>query len=231
MMRFGLIRSPAFLMGLLLCVWGCGGSRDPVEQLQKSLATAPDYMIILEDMQEEGTFFTSYHHRYKVVQGERQGVTDWIEVPESVYRKYEAFLGMALAAKTNEGLTDTPHPAGYAAVGNPHYGQWQQRGGQSFWVFYGQYALMRDMMGWGGRSVYRNDYDDYRNTRQQRRPYYGRNREYGTAGSLTKKQRPTFFERRKQAIARRKSSFAQKVQSRTGRSRSSFGGRTGGFGK
>ncbi len=226
------IRSPVVLVGFLLWAWGCGGPRNPVEEMQKSLARAPEYTITLEDMQEKGSFFPDYYHKYKVVQGGRQRVTGWIEVPESVYRRYEAFLGMALAAKSDKGVNNTPHPAGYHHVGNPHYGRWDNRGGSSFWVFYGQYALMRDLMGGGGRSIQRADYNDYRTYRDRGRPYYGRNREWGTQGSVTKKQKPTFYERRKQATARRKSSFSQKVRSRTGRSRSGFGSRSrGGFGK
>lgn len=229
-------RSPAVLTLLVLGFWGCGGPRDPVQEMQKSLASAPEYMILLEDMREEGSFFPAFYHQYKVIQGERERTSGWVEVSESVYRKYEPFLGMALAAKSNEGVNNTPHPPGYHYVGNSNYGRWENRGGSSFWVFYGQYALMRDLMGWGGRSMGRADYDDYRTSRRERpnSPYYGRNREYGTSGSLTKQQKPTFFERRKQSIARRKRSFAQKVRSRTGRSRSGFGsfGRSrGGFGK
>ena len=134
-----------------LWIAGCG-TRDPVQEMQKSLANAPEYMILLEDMREDGSFFTNYYHRYTVVQGERRGTTEWIEVSEEVYRKYAAFLGMALVAKSDEGVNNTPHPPGYHYVGNPNYGHWG--GGGSFWVFYGQYALMRDLMGGGyGRQV------------------------------------------------------------------------------
>lgn len=213
-----------------LWIAGCG-ARDPVKEMQKSLANAPEYMIILEDMREDGTFFTNYYHRYTVVQGERRGTTEWIEVSKEVYRRYAAFLGMALVAKSDEGVNNTPHPPGYHYVGNPNYGHWG--GGGSFWVFYGQYALMRDLMGGGyGRQIYRNDYDDYRNNRDRRRPYYGRNREYGTEGSVTKKQRPAFYQRRRQAIANRQRSFSQRVRDRSGRNRSGFGSRSRGrFGK
>ena len=37
---------------------------------------------------------------------------------------------------------------GSQLVGNPHYGQWRtDSGGNSFWVWYGQFALMRDLLG------------------------------------------------------------------------------------
>ena len=222
---------PVFLVALWAA--GCGGARDPVVEMQRSLASAPDYMILLEDMREEGSFFPDYYHRYKIIQGEREIATDWVAVPESTYRQYENFLGMALASKTDQGVDNTPHPPGYHYVGNSQYGQWQNQGGNSFWVFYGQYAMMRSLMGWGGRSIYRNDWNDYRTHRQRGGgAYYGRNKEWGTEGSVTKARKPTFYERRKQRIANRSRSFSQKVQSRAGRSRSGFGSRSrGGFGK
>ncbi|MBL4606842.1 MAG: hypothetical protein JKY01_03315 [Pseudomonadales bacterium] len=38
-------------------------------------------------------------------------------------------------------------------VGNPSYGQWSGSGGNSFWVWYGQYALISRLLG-GGRTYY-----------------------------------------------------------------------------
>ena len=36
---------------------------------------------------------------------------------------------------------------GRQLVGNPHYGHWQTGSGGSFWVWYGQFALMRSLIG------------------------------------------------------------------------------------
>lgn len=214
---------------LLLALTACG-QRDPVIEMQKNLASAPEYTIILENMQEEGAFFPKYYHQYRILQGERQIVTDWVEVTEDVYRKYDDFLGMALVAKSDaDGVTTSPHPPGYNRVGNPTYGYW---GGGGFWIWYGQYAMMRDMLGWGmGRRIYRSEYDEYRNARRGGQPYYGQTRDFGTNGKLTKQQRPTFYQKRQAALKRRQSSFSQKASSRFGRSRTGFGGRSGGFGK
>ncbi len=232
MTRLGWLGIRVLLLGSVLGTMGCGGPRDPVLEMQKALASAPEYMITLEDMREEGSFFPKYYHRYKVVQGERAKETGWVEVSADVFQRYEPFLGMALVAKSDQGVNNTPHPAGYHYVGNSQYGQWENRGGNSFWVFYGQYSLMRNMLGYGGRSIYRSDYDDYRSYRERRTPYFGKNREWGTSGSVTQQQKPSVFARRKAALAQKNRSFTQKVQSRTGRSYSGFGSRSrGGFGK
>lgn len=212
-----------------LLLAGCGGTRDPVVEMQRTLSSAPDYTIVLEDMQSEEGFFPKYYHRYQVIQGEKQVKTNWVEVREEIYQKYEPFLGMALASKADGQVTDSPHPPGYNYVGNPTYGQW---GGGGFWVWYGQYSMMRNMMGMGmGRQIYRNEWNDYRTHRQERRPYYGQNKGYGTNGTLTKQSKPAFYQRRQRSLARQRSGFGQKVNNRIGRSRTGFGSRRGGFGK
>ena len=79
--------------------------------------------------------------------------TDWLAVAEADYVRYENFVGMVVASKSLNGQrtgSQQAYPAGYQYVGNPSYGFW---GGGGFWQFYGQYALMRDLMGggtWGG---------------------------------------------------------------------------------
>ncbi len=216
---------------VLLLFLGCA-AQPPLERLKAQLASAPEYSIVLEDMKEEGVFFPTYYHKYRVVQGDQTWTTDWLEVSESVYRNHENFLGMTLASKGPDGETTTPHPPGYDYVGNPKYGQWRtDSSGRSFWEFYGQYALLRDLLGLGGRVIYRNDYDLYQTYRNQNRPYYGPNREYGTRGTLTRQTKPSFFERRRAREMIRRERFLQKFRRRVGRSRSPFRARGFGFGK
>ncbi len=220
---------PILITFLVLLLAGCGGTRDPVVEMQRSLSSAPDYTIILEDMRAEEGLFPKYYHRYRVVQGEKQVETNWVDVQEEIYRKYEPFLGMALASKTESEVTNSPHPPGYNYVGNPTYGHW---GGGGFWVWYGQYSMMRSLMGGGmGRQIYRNEWDDYRSHRTSQRPYYGKNKDFGTNGSLTKQSKPAFYQRRQRSLARQRSGFGQRVNNRIGRSRTGFGSRGGGFGK
>ena len=205
----------------------CSGT-PPLERLKAQLASAPDYSIILEDMQESGTFVPIYYHKYRIIQGDRAIATDWLRVPASVYQDNEPFLGMTLASKTADGVDTTPHPPGYGYVGNPQYGSWQTGSGGSFWVFYGQYALMRDLLGMGRGPIFQRDYDTYRTYRTQRRPYYGPQKEYGTQGAITKQTKPTFFDRRAAKDRMKRDKFQSKFQRRMGRS--SFPSRGGGFG-
>ena len=218
----------------LVLAAGCSAPTSPVEELKAQLKTVPDYNIILEDMREEGTFFPAYYHKYKIVQGDQTWSTDWRKVPQEFYSKNENFLGMTLASKTDGEESSTPHPAGYNYVGNEKYGQWKSDNrGNSFWEFYGKYALMRDVFGLAGRTIFRNNYNQYRGYRSQNRPYYGpTGKEYGTNGTVTKQRNPTFFERRRARNVASQQRFRRKFQSRVGRSSgASMRSRSFGFGK
>ena len=186
----------------------------------------PTYSVILDDMKEEGSFSPSYYHKYRVIQGEKLSVSDWMAVPEGYYRKNENFLGMTILAKQDGKYDTAAGPPGYEYVGDSRYGNWQQdSGGSSFWAFYGKYALMSHLL--GGSRIFRRDYSTYQDHRRQGRPYYGKNKEYGTAGSVTKSKKPNFYTRRAARINASKKSFSQRVNQRTGRVRTTS--RSGSF--
>ena len=229
---------------LLLLLSACGGRPD-LDTLRKQYDQYPEYSIILQDMRVDGTFFQDYFHRYKVVYREdggdsenpvfREEVTDWLKVSQEEYEKYDAFLGMTVLAKTEDGTTsDTPAPPGYRYVGDERYGRWRSdSSGNSFWEFYGKFALMQSLFNMGlGGPVYRGDFDDYRRYRGSGRPFFGGRNQYGTGGEVTKRTNPNFFERRQATEARRRASFQDKVKSRARRSNmSGTRSRSGGFGK
>jgi len=223
-------------LSVLICVAmtlsSCGARRSPIEKLSARLKNVPEYSIILEDMQKTGSIFKHYHHKYKVIIKEDIQYTGFVKVSEQYYRKNENYLGMALLSKTADGYIKTPSPPGYQYVGNSQYGEWKQnRSGNSFWAFYGQYMFMSHMFGMVSRPVYRSDYGAYNDYRKSNRPYYGSKNQYGTNGTVTKQTNKSFFKRKMARQKMAKQSFAQKVRSRAGRSQSPFRSRGGGFGK
>ena len=200
---------------------GCGGQRLPVELIKKDLRDVPSYSIILEDMDEKGTFFKNFYHKYNILAEDKAYRTDWMKVPEDYYRRNENFLGMTLLSKKGGQFDTSAGPPGYNYVGDERYGKWQKdSSGSSFWEFYGKYALISHFL--GGSRIYRNDYSTYRDYRSQGRPYYGQNKQYGTNGRVTKSQKPNFYSRRAAKVRASKTSFAQRVNQRTGRVRSSY---------
>lgn len=219
-----------FLMILLIAAVVSCSSPSQLDRLARDLDRYPEYSIILEDMKEEGNFFDDYYHRYKLIRAERNGapdsliykseLTDWLRVHQREYEKYDQYLGMVIASKTLENEQNfAQHPPGYQYVGDPRYGAWRtDESGNSFWEFYGKYALMSSLFGMMTRPVYQNDWEGYRGSRTRGRPYFGRNREFGTNGTQTKETHKNFFERRLERDRLAKERFSQKVQNRVRRS-------------
>jgi len=114
----------------------------------------------------------------------------WAPVSKDVYDADRGDLGMAIAHKP-AGEFDfeaerTPQPAGFAYMAPPsqgrnQYGYWDHRDGHDFWVFYGQYALLRDLLfNHDYRPLDRYDWDGYYSSRRSGQTYYGRDEEHGT---------------------------------------------------
>jgi hypothetical protein len=123
----------------------------------------------------------------------------WVDVSKAQYQAMEKDLGMAIehkpAGKYDTESERTAQPAGFAYMAPPgqsnQYGHWEQNNGTSFWVFYGQYALMRDLLfNRSYRPLDYREYHDYYTYRQRNETYYGRDTatqapKYGTSGTAT----------------------------------------------
>lgn len=233
----------ALLMVILISLPACGGreyKKNPVDTLIGRLGTDHDYSIILDDMDVDGNFVKSYRHKYRIVEiidsVPEETHTDWMEVPEDYFWANENNLGMELAAMQDGDLSKTAAPPGYHNyVGNSRYGRWNTNGrGETFWSFYGKYALLSSLLNMGSRPVYRNDYSDWSGNYRGRRPYYGPMQggsyKYGTNSAYTRQNKPNFFARRQAKDGFRRSS--SRTTRTSGRSSSgSFRSRGGGFGK
>jgi hypothetical protein len=125
-----------------------------------------------------------------------------VEVSRAQYQAMERNLGMAIehkpAGKYDIESERVAQPAGFAYMAPPgqsnRYGYWNNSGGQSFWVFYGQYALMRDLLfNHDYRPYDRYEYDHYRTYYERRQTYYGNEGassapKYGTGGTTTQER-------------------------------------------
>jgi hypothetical protein len=124
----------------------------------------------------------------------------WVEVSQATYAAGENDLGMAIehkpAGKYDAEAERVAQPAGFAYVAPPdvgsnRYGYWDHSGGRDFWVFYGQYALLRDLLfNRDYRPLERRDWEDYRWSRDAGHTYYGHNAQgtpvYGSQGAATR---------------------------------------------
>jgi hypothetical protein len=133
----------------------------------------------------------------------KDGVTtsdeSWVEISPATYRVCENNIGMSIAhkpvGKYDNEVDEVAEPAGFAymaPVGERNqYGYWDHGSGGNFWVFYGQYALMRDLL-WGHsyRPIPSYEWESYRTARSSGQTYYGRDEvagapKYGTHGTFT----------------------------------------------
>ena len=133
----------------------------------------------------------------------KDGVTtsdeSWVEVSRSSYEVGEKNIGMSIAhkpvGKYDSEADEVPEPAGFAymaPVGDRNqYGYWEHRDGGNFWVWYGQYALLRDLL-WGHsyRPIPSYEWESYRTARNYGQTYYGHDEatgapRYGTHGTFT----------------------------------------------
>jgi hypothetical protein len=134
--------------------------------------------------------------------GETSSEDKWVEVPRPTYEAQKNDLGMAVEHKAaghyDSEAERTAQPAGFAYMAPPgqtnQYGSWEHRDGRDFWVFYGQYALLRDLLfNHSYRPLERGDWDGYRTSRDSGRTYYGHDDEagaprYGSQGTATQER-------------------------------------------
>ncbi|MEZ4761908.1 MAG: hypothetical protein R3C26_01485 [Calditrichia bacterium] len=101
---------------------------------------------------------------------------------------------MTIASKISaEGDVSDPQPPGYQYVGDERYGQWRtDNSGNSFWEFYGKYAMLQALLGGWNRPIYQDDWRDYHPSRRNNQPYFGKNRQWGTDGTQRKNESNIF---------------------------------------
>lgn len=172
--------------------------RTEIEGLIAQLNTSWDKVLV--DMEKS---HGAYKEQVRTVSTPKDGQTtakeDWVEVSEAKYDAQKNNLGMSIEhkplGKYDIEADRVAQPAGFAYMAPPgqsnQYGRWENNGGQSFWVWYGQYALMRDLL-FNHRyyPVPSYDYYEYRDYRTRGQTYYGRDESgsgarYGTQGSST----------------------------------------------
>ncbi|HEV3332993.1 MAG TPA: hypothetical protein VG096_18525 [Bryobacteraceae bacterium] len=162
---------------------------------------------VLVDMETRGIGSArAYDQKVRTVRTHLGATTSeekWVDVSPATYNAMRNDLGMAIehkpAGKYDSEAEHVAQPAGFAYIAPPsqgsnQYGYWDHRDGQSFWVFYGQYALMRDLLfNHSYRPLPRGEWEDYRDTRSRGQTYYGRDAEagapkYGSNGTATQER-------------------------------------------
>jgi hypothetical protein len=221
--------------------------KSPVDDLLGRLSNEQNFSIILRDMDSRNG---TYYHKYSIIVEHPDTVlseeTDWMKVSDAFFANNIDNMGMEIATKKDGKLSKVASPAGYNHyVGNEKYGHWVDRGGTSFWEFYGRYAFMSSMFNLMTFPVRRDYWYDYRGGYYGSRPYYGPSgrQVYGTKSytssgsgkSSTWSSRSSSFKSQIRSRVSRSpgSGSAQTRRSRSSSRYSSFSSRSrsGGFGK
>jgi hypothetical protein len=178
---------------------------DELTALSAQLYTSWDKLLV--DMQTRGD---QHEQKIRTVStrladaaaktGDVSSDEQWTTVPPATYDSMRNDLGMAVAhkpaGKYDSEAEHVAQPAGFAYVapysqGSNQYGYWDHRDGRDFWVFYGQYALMRDLLfNHNYRPFDRYEWDEYRTYSTRGQTYYGHEGpgnapKYGSQGTTT----------------------------------------------
>ncbi|HEY2012945.1 MAG TPA: hypothetical protein VGH38_05555 [Bryobacteraceae bacterium] len=183
---------------------------EQVKSLSAQLYNAYDKVLI--DMETRGGEYqqnlrtvTTHLADANAKSGEISSAEKWVVVPKATYEAEKNDLGMAVehkaAGKYDVEAERVAQPAGFAYVAPPgqgsnQYGYWDHRDGRDFWVFYGQYALLRDLLfNHQYQPIDRYDWEGYRTYQSRRETYYGRSAgssdsapRYGTQGTSTQER-------------------------------------------
>ncbi len=172
-------------------------TRNKYEKLLLSVYVG--YNKILDDMKVEsapGTSLPLYFHKYLLeMDGQVSKTQDWVPVSQAFYKANEDNLGMAIVSKKIGQFDDEANthatPPGMAYMGDPKYGEWRRDShGNSFWAWYGKYALFSTLFSFPPRSFGYNRWNSFHQNYRYDRPYYGSTpdgrRQYGTKGAFTK---------------------------------------------
>ncbi|MFT5642022.1 MAG: hypothetical protein ACI9A7_002129 [Cyclobacteriaceae bacterium] len=232
------------LVVLTIMLFSCGGKKyqkNPLDLIVRDLPSDKPFTAILFDMETKGNFVETFYHQYKIVQDDGQGKleefnTGMLQVSKETFNKHINDMGMEVMARDSTGqLSKGAAPPGYSNyVGNEKYGQWKSdNSGNSFWAFYGRYAMMSSMFNMMSYPARRSHYNDYRGGyagtgRGYYGPSTGGSSYYGTNSAHGRSTKPN------SSWSKSRSSFKQNVSSRTARSSTSSSGyrsRSGSFGK
>jgi hypothetical protein len=162
-------------------------AREDIAQLDVSW----DDILVDMEIVESGSSNQFFHSIKRVTtpanvpEGETATPTEQtrrVAVDRREFERHQSDLGMVLrhkdAGKFESEAEETTQPPGYAYMAPPgqrnRYGYWENRSGSNFWVWYGQYSLMRNLF-YGPRyiGVPASSWTDYDRSRRMGRTFYG----------------------------------------------------------
>ena len=152
--------------------------------------------IILLRNYNTGFLIKSYYQIYKVVYGFK---TPQIVVTRSnsdFNKLHEKNIGMSILRRNEkeESISFVPMPPGSLYIGNLAFGNWRlANSGQKVWTFHHAYRNFYRLFGWGDFRPSIKFYEKLLVYQNQGMPFYGNKNEFGTDGTITRKEFSNFF--------------------------------------
>jgi len=192
---------------LVLCYLGLSKAFSPSEfginyvlneeSLEKLITTAP-VSVILIDVHSTGFLIKTYYHKYKLVHGFQTFEELIVRTSSAFKEKNKENIGMSIFRRyeKNNRTETNPLPPGALFIGDKNFGSWvNQDSGDKRWEFYRVYRYIPKYLGWIDFKPTYKFYQKLLLHKNQNKPFYGFNDEFGVNGSLTKKAFPNYFKR------------------------------------
>jgi hypothetical protein len=192
---------------LVICYLGLAKSFSPTElgvsyitnrEDLSLLANDAPVSVILTDMHSTGFIIKTHYHKYRVVYGFKAPDEIVVRASKKLTLENKKYIGMSVFRRNSRDLVDnfTPLPPGSLFVGDPAFGRWKMtNSGTKRWYFYRSYRSLPKLLRWGKFKPNIDFYNKVKAFIGQNKPFFGVNNEFGSMGSITKKEFPDYFDK------------------------------------
>lgn len=167
------------------------------EESLSNLVTGAPISVILIDTHSTGFIIKTYYHKYKVVYGFQTYDELIVRTSRTFTALHAKNIGMSIFRRA-ENLEEsfTPLPPGTVFIGDRDFGRWRES--QKFgrvWQFYRAYRYLPQYLGLDEFPITYSFFQEIQKRQRENKPFYGFNDEFGTGGSITKKEFPAYFKK------------------------------------
>lgn len=170
------------------------------EESLANLVPGSPVSVILTDTHSTGFIIKTYYHKYKVVYGFQTYDELIVRTSRNFTARHAKNIGMSIFRR-NEALEQyfTPMPPGSVFIGDRDFGRWRmsQVYGRE-WQFYRAYRYLPQYLGIDKFHITYSFYQEIQKRQRQNKSFHGFNDEFGTEGSVTRKEFPAYFEKDKE---------------------------------
>jgi len=162
-----------------------------IDELKSSASLLrPPTSVLLLDSYSEGLFLKTYILRLRLVRVFSGTKDITIKTSKEFFEANKGNIGMSIF-RLDEGAPSPetlPLPPGSYFLGHFTFGSWRLiNSGQRIWKFHRSYRDLPEVLGWGKWRPTKTFYKKIILHKEQQLPFYGHNNEFGTEGTITKK--------------------------------------------